>query len=216
MRTSSDFCPLCGTELAPGQNSSSKPPAPNSYPDLAKNIARYNLIKRILMFVSLLGCGICLMVNLLVTPGFLWCLIVIASVIYCWLAIPPLLRRGTNFAARIVLNIALTSLLTIMLDIIIGYSGWSVSYVLPSLLSAGILATALMALINRTNWAQIVLYQVLVGIFGFIPLLLYVLGIASNLVMVIITAALALASLLVTLLFGDRSIKSEFKRRFHF
>lgn len=215
MRTDSGFCPLCGTQLEEGAEPS-VPSSPYRYPDLSRSIAQYNLVQRILLFVTFLGCGVCLMVNLLVAPGFLWSLIVIASAAYLWLAVPPLLRKGVNFAAQLVILVALTSFLAVALDFIIGYLGWSVTYVLPSLLSAGILATALMGLFNRTNWAQIVLYQVIIGVFGFLPLVLHLVGLSSNMVMALVTAGLALASILFTIVFGDRSIKSEFKRRFHF
>ena len=73
-----------------------------------------------------------------------------------------------------------------------------------------------MVIINRTSWARYVLYQVIMGAFGFIPLVLYLLGLAQNLVIVLVSAGISLASLLATIVFADSSIKSEFKRRFHF
>lgn len=213
--TESDFCPLCGTPLEPAS-----PPAGilprNEYPDLSHVMVQYNFIRRLLLFISLLGCGLSVLVNVLVTPYFMWSLIVVASVAYCWLILPPLLRRGVNYAAQAVLQVVFTSVLVVALDVIIGYRGWSVTYVVPGLLCAGILAIALMIALNRTNWAQYLLYQLIMGIFGFVPLLLYFLGFARNMVMVLVTAGCALASLLATIVFGDRTIKSEFKRRFHF
>lgn len=209
------FCPLCGTALEAAQ-----PPAytvpQNHYPNLSKISAGYNLVLRLFVFLSLLGCGLSVLVNVMIPTGFWWCLIVIAAVLYLWLTIPPLLRQGTNYAKRIVLQAIFTSALVVALDAITGYRGWSVTYVLPGLLSAGILAIGLMVMFNRTSWTQYVFYQFLMGLFGFIPLLLYFLGVAQNLVMVLLTAAFGLASLLVTLVFGDRSFKSDFKRRFHF
>lgn len=209
-----DFCPLCGTPLDPAQTPAYPLPS-NHYPDLSRALAKYNFVVRILLLITLLGSGVSLLVNLLVSPGFLWSLIVIAASTYCWLVVPPLLRRGVNYAAQTVLQVFGTSLLMIVLDSIIGFRGWSISYVIPGLLMAGILSIGLMAIFNRTFWSQYVLYQVLMGVFGFIPLLLYLLGLPSNLLMVIFTGALAMASLLITFIFSDRTVKNEFKRRFH-
>lgn len=208
------FCPLCGEELTEGAAPACALPR-NPYPDLAGRLVQYNFIMRLLLFLTLLGCGISVLVNLLAAPGFLWCLIVIAAAGYCWLIIPPLLRRGVNYATRVVWQVLFTSALVVALDFIIGYQGWSVTFVIPSLLNAGILALALLAAINRTNWVQYVFAQVLVGVFSFVPLVLYLFGISQNLVMVLVTSCLGLASILITLVFGDRTIKSEFKRRFH-
>ena len=221
VRTAGHFCPLCGASLtrvaemdAPGR---CLPDAPeNEYPDLSREIAKYNFIYRLVIFISVLGCGVCVLVNLLTSPGFLWCLIVLAATVYAWLVIPPMLRRGANFGRQIVMQVIFTSALAIALDFIIGWHGWSLTYALPAICAAGIVATGLMSIFNRTRWAQYVLYQVIAGIFGFVPLLLYALGLSTSRVMVLVTASLALASILATAVLGDRTVRDEFKRRFHY
>lgn len=171
----SDFCPLCGSPLEEkALPAGSNVPTPNNrYPDLHGATAQYNLVKRLLVFFSLLGGSVSLLVNLLVPTGFLWSLVAIAAILYLWLSIPPLLRRGINFAKRIVFQVLFTSALVVAMDIIIGYNGWSVSYVVPALLCAGIVGIWVMIIFNRTSWAQYVLYQFIMGIFGLIPLLLW-------------------------------------------
>lgn len=207
-----EFCPLCGCPLegAPQPN-----PPLNLYPDLSGQARQYNLIYRLLVFLSLLGAGLSVLINLLVPSGFLWCLIVVAALVYLWLTVPPLLRRGVNYSRRIMFQVIFTCVLAVALDFIIGFRAWSINYVVPGLLSAGIGAIGVMVVFNRTSWPQYVLYQVQMGVFAFIPLVLYLMGLSNSLVMVLIAASLGLASLLITIVFGDRSIKSEFKRRFH-
>jgi hypothetical protein len=155
------------------------------------------------------------LINWLVTPDFWWCLIVLAVAAYCWISIPPLLRRGANYATRAVWQVIFTSALCVALDFIVGYTGWSVSYVVSSLLCAGILSIGLMAIFSRTSWTQYVFSLAWMALFSFVPLILLLVGIAQNVVLVIITAALGLACLLTLIVFGDRTIKNEFKRRFH-
>lgn len=207
-----EFCPLCG---APLEDFPQQSPPLNLYPDLSGRTRQYNLIARLLVFLSLLGAGLSVLINLLVPSGFMWCLIVIAALVYLWLTVPPLLRRGVNYSRRIMFQVIFTCILVVALDFITGYRGWSVNYVVPGLLSAGIGAIGVMVVFNRTNWSQYVLYQVQMGVFAFIPLVLYLMGLSNSLVMVLIAASLGLASLLITIVFGDRTIKSEFKRRFH-
>ena len=74
----------------------------------------------------------------------------------------------------------------------------------------------MLILCNRTNWAGYVVYQVVLAIFGFVPLVLYLAGAAKSLAAVLVPTVLAAASLAALAAFGDRSIKSEFKRRLHF
>ncbi|NLW78697.1 MAG: hypothetical protein GXY32_04715 [Ruminococcaceae bacterium] len=210
-----EFCPLCGKRLQPAEPYGYTLPG-NRYPDLSRISAQYNFMLRLLLFLSLLGGGVSVLVNVLVPTGFWWCLIVIVAEVYLWLTIPPLLRRARNYAKRLLFQTLLTALLMVALDFIIGWRGWSVSYAIPSLLCAGIVAIAAMIVFSRTNWPQYVFYQFTMGLLGFIPLVLYFFGLSTSIVMVLITAALGLGSVLVTVVFGDRSLKSDFRRRFHF
>ncbi|MDL2253243.1 DUF6320 domain-containing protein [Ruminococcaceae bacterium OttesenSCG-928-I18] len=218
VRTGADYCPLCGNVLEGGQGEVQDEvsvPAVNHYPDLTSQMKQYNFFRRILLFITIFGCLFSALVNVLVTPGIWWSLIVLAVAIYCWALLPALLRKGTNYARQIVFQVVLTCAIVIAADFITGYRGWSVSYVLPGVLSAGIVATGLMAIFNRTRWSQYVFYQVIVCVFGFAPLVLYLTGIAHSLVMVLVTVGLAMASLLLAVIFGDRTIKNEFIKRFH-
>lgn len=212
--TAEDFCPLCGAALEQPQACPAGLPQ-NPYPDLRGLTAQSNFLMRLLVFLSLMGAGTSLLVNILVPTGFMWSLIVIAALLYTWLTVPPLLRQGVNYAKRVVIQVIFTAALVVALDFIIGFQGWSVNYALPGLLCAGIAALWAMLVFNRTSWGQYIFYQFLMGIFGFIPLLLYVLGLSNSLVMVLITASLALASLLATVVFGDKTFKSDMRRRFH-
>lgn len=214
VETAGNCCPLCGSPLEAAGHPAVTPPV-NAYPNLSDRVAKYNFVLRLFVFLSLLGCGLSLLINFTVNPGFLWSLIVVAAVVYLWVTIPPLLRNGVNYAKRVVYMAIFSSALVIALDFIVGYRGWSVSFVVPALLMTGLASIALLMIFSRTKFTQYVFYQILLGIFGFVPLVLYLVGLASNLTMVLLCASLSLACLLVTIIFGDRSVKDDFKRRFN-
>lgn len=209
-----EFCPLCGERLREDDAYGYALPG-NHYPDLSRLSGQYSFIHRLLLFLSLLGMGTSVLVNVLVPTGVWWCLVVVAAVLYLWLSLPPLLRGGQNYAKRILFQTFFTCLLLVALDFIIGYQGWSVSYVVPGLLCAGIVGIGTIMIFSRTSWAQYVFYQFTIGLLGFIPLVLYFVGVATSIVMVLITAVLGLGSVLVTVVFADSSLKSDFRRRFH-
>ena len=215
MQSEEQFCPLCGTPLSAAEDTPDFESPRNLYPDGSAAATRYNFIRRLLVFFTLAGCGISILVNFLATPGFWWSLIVLASSLYCWAVVPPLLRKGTNYGAQAVMQVVLTSLLVVALDFVIGYHGWSVSYVIPGLLGAGTLVIVLLVIFDRMRWGQVVLYQITIGIFGFVPLVLYYFDIAQNLIIALVSAALSILSIAFILAFGDRTVKNEFRRRFH-
>ncbi len=204
-------CPLCGAPLL----SDSGDEAPPAYPQVASR-KRYHFAYRLLFFLSLLTVAVCGLVNWLVTPGSFWWPFVVTVVVYAWLAVPHALRRGGNGGGKTLMQVVCASALVVLLDVEIGWQGWSVSFVLPFIFCAGIVAVFVLILCNRTNWAGYVVYQVVLAIFGFVPLVLYLAGAAKSLVAVLVPTVLPAASLAALAAFGDRSIKSEFKRRLHF
>lgn len=214
INTENTTCPLCGTGLTAQEETAYSTPD-NCYPNFNKELATYNFVVRLLLFVSLLGCGVSVLINLLTNTSFLWCLIVVAAVVYAWLVVPALLRQGFNFGLQSLLQAFSASALCIALDFIIGYSGWSFTYVVPSIITLCIISVDLLSLFYRTRYSQYVLYQIIVGILGFVPLVLYLTGVANVFILAIIPACLGLASVLACLVFGDKTVKNEFKRRFH-
>ena len=204
-------CPLCAAPLE-GAGKSVRA----AYPPFVQRRVPWRLARRVLLFFSLLACMVCALVNLLTTPSFWWWLFVATGIGYLWLAVPHLFRKGGNAGGKLLMQVVCIALLQTALDAEIGWQGWSVTYALPATCCAGIVGVLVIILCNRTNWARYVLYQAALAALGFVPLALYAAGAAGNFVMALVPACLAAVSLLVMAVFGDRSIKNEFKRRLRF
>ena len=79
-----------------------------------------------------------------------------------------------------------------------------------------IVAVVVLVMCNRTNWAGYVLYQAMLAVFGLAMPVLYFTGLAHSLVGAVVPSILAVATLAGMAVFGDRTIKNEFRRRLHF
>lgn len=203
-------CPLCGGALE-GDGAGCAP----AYPP-QRDAKGYHFVRRLLGFCSALACVVCAAANWLFTPGVWWCLYVVTALGYLWLSVPHMARRGGNGGGKALMQVVCLSALAVLLDLEIGWQGWSVDFVLPVICCGGIAAVLVMILANRTNWAGYVLYQLVLTVIGFVPAVLYAAGLARFLPGALAPAGLAAASLLGLFIFGDRSIKSEFKRRLRF
>ena len=102
------------------------------------------------------------------------------------------------------------------MDFETGYRGWGVSFVVPAFICAGIVAVVVLVMCNRTNWAGYVLYQAVLAVFGLAMPVLYFTGLAHSLAGAVVPSILAVATLAGMAVFGDRTIKNEFRRRLHF
>ncbi len=202
-------CPLCGAALV-GLNES-EDVYPSGIP-----FKKRGRVRRLLLLFSFLCTLICFVINRFVTPDFWWWAIVATAFCYAWVVIPHTLRRGGNSAGKILMQVVAGSLLVVAVDLETGYHGWAVSYAVPAFICTGIIAVVVLVLINRTNWARYVLYQAVLALFGLAMPVLYFTGIAENAASAFTPGVFSLASIAGLFLFGDRSIKNEFRRRLHF
>lgn len=202
------LCPLCGAPLS-GEGGGGA-----VYP--AVGFGRgYHFAKRLLLFLSIMAVIVCAVVNLATMPNFWWWAIVATALAYAWAVGSHSLRRGGNGGGRVLVQVVAAAALVLLLDFETGWRGWSVDFVLPAICGVGIAAILVLILCNLTNWAQYVLYQVVLALLGFVPIALYFFKISRVFWAASIPAVMALASLVALFLFGDRSIKNEFVRRLH-
>ena len=105
--------------------------------------------------------------------------------------------------------------MTIGIDWIIGYRGWSVNFVVPSAILLIDLAIVILMIVNTRNWQSYILMQMLTVILSGIILVLWKIGVIQYPVVTIVAAVVSVVMFVGTLIFGDRRAKNELKRRFH-
>ena len=205
------LCPLCGNkvrEIEEGQE--------NYYPKFEGASSRIETLRKILIFFSIVIGALSLLINYYFESDLLWSLIPIIVIIYFWLALNNVIRKNTNPAFKILFQVIVGSIFIVAIDFAKGMEGWSFNFVVPVILCIGIASVMLLILFNRTNWARYVVYQSILGLFGFIPLILYFTGFSQSFIMSIIPSVFSFVCLVATFVFGDKTIKNEFKRRLHF
>lgn len=154
-------------------------------------------------------------VNYVTYSGSLWSVIAIGCIVYVAVTVKYSIMRHANLAWKIVVQTVVAGALLVIFDHVTGYGGWSVDYGIPSILLFADLAVVFLILVNRMNWQSYFMYQIAVTIFSFIPILLWAAGLVTRPSMAFLTAGVTLLILAVTIRWGDRSVKTELKRRFH-
>ena len=150
--TPAAVCPLCGGPLD-GTGEKLTP----AYPEFVEKRKHYYILRRILLFFSIAAALVSLTANLLFTPHIWWFVFVFTGLLYVWAAIPHIFRKGGNLGGKVLVQVACASLLLVLLDWETGWRGWSVSFALPIVFSAGILGVMVVIVANRTNWARSVM-----------------------------------------------------------
>lgn len=207
----SNICPLCRTVLT----NMGGEPLDKAYPTIEVNPHKYNIVKRLFMFISILSAVTSVVTNYLTYNGVIWSAITIAAIIYFWVIMSYSIKRNRNIASQILVQVLCTSIITVIMDNSIGYIGWSVNHVIPEIMILANISVLILVIVNRMYWHTYVLNQIVIAICGLIPGVLFLCGVIKVPLPTIIATATSFIVLVVTMIFGDKSIGSELKRRFH-
>ena len=154
-------------------------------------------------------------INFATYSGSLWSVIAIVLMAYTALTVEYSILRHANLASKVLLQTVGAQALLVALDHSTGYNGWSVNYGIPSTILFADLSVVFLILVNRMNWQSYFMYQIAVTVFSFIPLILWAAGLLTRPALAFITVIVTVIILAVTIVLGDRSVKTELKRRFH-
>ena len=144
-----------------------------------------------------------------------WSFMTIAAVAYVAMIVRYSIMRKASLAGHLVRHSVGIQALLIIFDGINGFGGWSVNYVIPSLILFDVIAIVFLILVNRLNWQSYFMYQIALTFFSFVPLILWAVGLVTRPLLSLVAVVLSVAVLAVTMILGDRSVKDELKRRFH-
>jgi hypothetical protein len=206
-----NLCPLCRTVLSDFDGNQPE----SMYPDVDWNVRRYNVITRIFLFLSIVGGIAAVVTNYYTYHGVLWSILMVAAILYSWAVIIHSVKHHVNVAAKILVQALCASALVVIVDFVLGYDGWSVNYMVPSFFSLANLAVLIIITVNRMDWHNYVMYQLGIGLFGFVPIILFLCGLIDRPLITVIATGIASLTLIGTIIFGEKTVKSELQRRFH-
>jgi len=205
-------CPLCHAVLSGFDGNRPE----SAYPDVDVNVHGYNFITRIFMFLSIVGGIAAVVTNYLAYDGVLWSVLAVASILYLWAGIAHSIRHHVNVASKILVQVLCASVLVVLVDLVLGYDGWSVNYLVPLLFGLANIAVLILLTINRLDWRNYLMYQLGIALLGFVPIILYLCGAVDRPLITMIATVISSLTLIGTMIFGERKVESELKRRFHF
>ena len=206
-------CPLCQRHLSTQEVASE-----NIWYPLYENDAiqrSRHFVSRLTDFITITVTSVSMVINLLTTPHTLWSLYVISSVLYVWLLIRHTMLSQAHLGAKIIGQVFGLSGMLVMVNMVEGSQRWSLNYVFPFIVILATLLITIIVLIKKMRWKEYVGFTLAVILLGYLPLLLYLLGISQVLWAAAISALYAFLTLVGMILFSDKSLKNEIIRRFH-
>jgi MFS family permease len=215
--TRTKHCPLCHRLLSGDDND-----GVISYPPFDAKANRRRTFLRMLATISLTAIFITALINYFTFVGHLWSVVAIFAILYAWIVVGWLtFKPNVHISLKLMTHaIGITGLLLVIeaftrLDSMVGHLQWTLSYAMPSIFIAFIVAINIMMLIRRQNLRDYLISQLSLSIIGFVPLILVFFGLVNPIYMSIAAAGLSFATIIGLFLLGRRIVISELGRKFH-
>lgn len=203
-------CPLCqGSLTGSGDNSG------EIFPLIPSGSRRFHLLKRSLIFASGAVVVLSAAVNFLVTPKLFWWVLVAAAVVCMWVSLSSAIRRRHNIPKNIIWQVVIVSALAVGWDYFTHWRGWSLDYVVPAICVLAMAAVSGFAVYMRLHFEEFMIYLILDGLLGILPLFALLTGNLGVIYPSVICIAISLLSFCALFSFAGDALKTEIKKRLH-
>ncbi|MDD6057437.1 MAG: DUF6320 domain-containing protein [Clostridiales bacterium] len=202
-------CPLCKSVLE--QTAEME----NMYPDVKMMTRKMVHIRNIYLFCAILLEGFLVYINVILDSKTLWSVIPGLGLLYLYMVISYAILGKSGYMSKILVLTMLALAMTIAVDFVIGYRGWSVDYAIPAAILLVNIGILILVIINRRNWQSYIMTQILMILCSLIPIILWLNDMITHPLLCQIAFVDSLAQFLGMVIIGDRRARLELKRRFH-
>ncbi len=188
----------------------------SKYPAAAAETAnKYNFVLRLFMFISVVIASTCLLINILTYTGVLWSAYVAGTLLYIWITVAYPIFTKRKLGQIIVISTIATAIYVYSLELATRTKGWGLTYVTPFLFIASTLFITFVILLKRLKWREYAVYQTVMVIMGFLPVIFCAVGLVTAIWPSIFSAFYSFLTVIGMFIFGDKKYKDELIKRFH-
>ncbi|HWT75731.1 MAG TPA: DUF6320 domain-containing protein [Mobilitalea sp.] len=203
-------CPLCGGIIPENEEQEEE-----VFPYIPTIYQEFNILIRTMILLSISAVIISFAVNAIFTRESRWSILVAAGILCMWISLFFIIRKKNNIPKTIVWQVALISILSVLWDKSIGWLGWSLDFVIPTVCVGAIIVMAIAAKLLKIGVRDLIIYLFVDVIFGFVPIIFLLLGWLHILFPSIICVAASAISLSALILFEGDNMKTELNKRMH-
>lgn len=203
-------CPLCQ-----GLLSEEAEVKDEIFPSISTIYKQHNLFFKIMFLISIIIATISVAVNVMIIDNSAWSLFVLGGLLGFWISLSNAINKRNNIPKNIVYQVMIMSIIAIILDYETGQKGWSINYVIPLICVLAMISMAIITKIMKLHIEDYIIYLIIDGLFGIIPLILFLFGMLDVLYPSLICIITSIISLSTILIFEGESMREEIKKRFH-
>ncbi len=184
------------------------------YPEIS-NIKKSNLLIKMLLLGSIILGIILLILNMFFGQKYHWAYLSIAGIIYTWITVLTAIKKDVNIATHVMLQVIAAFIITVIIDLCIGYKGWSIKLAFPIITLVANTIILLLSLITKKKYLKYIIYQSMIFfVSAFIAITTILNGNYKN-ALVITSSFTSIIALIITILICRSNLDEQMGRRFH-
>jgi len=170
------------------------------------------ILLKIFLATSIIIGIILIVINKLTTPNIPWAAFANCGIIYIWITVIYSVKRNTNIAGHVLLQMIIMSMLVLYIDDAIGFNGWSVSIAVPIILITANVTMLILTIISHKRYIRYAIYQLLIVL---ITIILLCIIFKTTSILAIVAMSVSVLNLIISLILSFKDIKEAVIRKFH-
>lgn len=203
-------CPLCGGIIPKSEEKYEE-----IFPYIPTIYQEFNILIRTMILMSISAVIISFSINAIFTKTSRWSFFVAAGIMCMWISLFFIIKKKNNIPKTIVWQVALIGILSILWDLSMGWIGWSIDFVIPTVCVGAMIVMAIAAKLLKIGVRDLIIYLFVDVIFGFIPFIFILFHWLHVIFPSIICVAASAISLSALILFEGDNMKAELNKRMH-
>lgn len=184
------------------------------YPPQEKKESKISFMQWLTFFcVAVVVAGF--VVNLILTPKFPWIWYLVGAVATLWFLTGMGFYKRRNLLKNGMWQLVLGSLVAVIWDIMTGWHGWSVDFFIPGLVMLIQLLMVAIAKVRKLKSQEYMIYYVMASIFGLIPLVFILTGLAGHILVCAIAGGISALILAALVILKHKELMYELKKKLY-
>lgn len=202
-------CPLC-QEILKGEQAES-----DVFPKISFVYREHGLFFKIMLLVSIIIATVSVAFNILLPQRGAWSLFILGGLGSVWASMISAINKRNNIPKNIVYQVMIISIMAVIWDLLTGWRAWSITYIIPLVCVFAMISMAIISKVRRLFIEDYILYIIVDALFGFVQIFFIITGGLTALYPSLICIVTSIISLSTILIFEDKKLLAEIKRRLH-
>ncbi|MFI3170845.1 MAG: DUF6320 domain-containing protein [Eubacteriales bacterium] len=187
----------------------------NQFPEIPESDKKKLHFQQCLDFTSIVLIVFTIILDMLLLPDTVWSLFGIGAVASMWISVSTGFRKRRNLLKNSIWQLVILSIGAIIWDIVWGFHGWSIHYVIPGISMLVMSFMIIITKIQKLKAEEYMMYMVVNALFGLLAVPLLLMRVIVKPTCSVLSIGMSVLVLSFLYIFKKREFLIELHKNFH-